>query len=75
MRGKALSTFASAVGLAVVASAADAQQAVSLPNPTGPYQFGTTYFAVVDATRPEVFTEDPNDHRALLVRAWYPRSQ
>ncbi len=30
------------------------------------------YFDFVDATRPETFTEDPNDHRELLIRAWYP---
>ncbi len=51
---------------------ATAQWTVKLPQPTGPYQIGTSYLAVVDETRPEAFTDDPKDHRELLVRCWYP---
>ncbi|MGI8838984.1 MAG: alpha/beta hydrolase family protein [Pyrinomonadaceae bacterium] len=51
---------------------ATAQWTVKLPQPTGPYQIGTTHFALVDETRPEAFTDDPKDHRELLVRSWYP---
>jgi len=51
---------------------ATAQWTVKLPQPTGPYQIGTTYFGLVDETRPEAFTDDPKDHRELLVRSWYP---
>ncbi|MGH9907440.1 MAG: carboxylic ester hydrolase, partial [Pyrinomonadaceae bacterium] len=51
---------------------ATAQWTVKLPQPSGPYQIGTTYFALVDETRPEAFTDDPKDHRELLVRCWYP---
>jgi predicted dienelactone hydrolase len=51
---------------------ATAQWTVKLPQPTGPYQIGTSYFALVDETRPEAFTDDPKDHRELLVRSWYP---
>ncbi len=43
-----------------------------LPVPTGPYQVGTTTYHWVDASRPEIFTEDPDDRRELLVRVWYP---
>ncbi len=64
--------FLFAVGLAVGASTAYAQHVVRLPQPTGQYQIGTTSFALVDGTRPEVFTDDPKDNRELLVRCWYP---
>jgi predicted dienelactone hydrolase len=43
-----------------------------LPAPTGPYQIGTTTYHWVDESRPEIFTEDPDDRRELLVRVWYP---
>jgi predicted dienelactone hydrolase len=43
-----------------------------LPQPTGSYDVGTAYLAFVDKTRPELFTEDPDDHREVTVRAWYP---
>ncbi|MGI8732051.1 MAG: alpha/beta hydrolase family protein [Pyrinomonadaceae bacterium] len=49
-----------------------AQWVVKLPQPTGAYQIGTTYFALADEMRPEAFTDDPKDHRELLVRCWYP---
>ncbi len=61
-----------AVLMLLTASIATAQWVVKLPQPTGPYQIGTTYFALVDETRSEVFTDDPRDHRELLVRCWYP---
>jgi predicted dienelactone hydrolase len=51
---------------------ATTQWTVKLPQPTGPYQSGTTSFALIDETRLEAFTEDPKDHRELLVRVWYP---
>lgn len=49
-----------------------AQESKWLPAPTGPYQVGTTYYHWVDATRDEVFTDDPDDKRELVVRFWYP---
>ncbi len=55
----------------LIATTATAQWTVKLPQPTGPYQIGTTSLALVDETRPEVFTDDPKDHRELLVRCWY----
>jgi len=56
----------------LIATTATSQWTVKLPQPTGPYQIGTTSLALVDETRPEVFTDDPKDHRELLVRCWYP---
>lgn len=71
-RHTALSISGVAVGLVVAASVAHAQHTVRLPQPTGPYAIGTTRFALVDATRPETFTDDPADRRALYIRVWYP---
>lgn len=54
------------------ATTATAQWAVKLPQPTGPYAVGTTRSSLVDATRPETFTDDRSDRRELLIRVWYP---
>jgi hypothetical protein len=43
-----------------------------IPAPTGPYQVGRTTRSWVDDTRDESNTDDPNDHRELVVRIWYP---
>ncbi|HAA18462.1 MAG TPA: hypothetical protein DCP28_06730 [Cytophagales bacterium] len=46
----------------------------SLPEPTGPYHVGVYDFAILDSTRNEEITADPDDLRAFTVRAWYPAS-
>lgn len=43
-----------------------------LPEPTGSYAVGTTTFMLEDSDRDEIITENPDDHRKLMVRAWYP---
>ncbi|MFP6621899.1 MAG: hypothetical protein VCC20_00350 [Myxococcota bacterium] len=43
-----------------------------LPEPTGPHRVGVTRLYVADREREETFTLDPNDHRELMVRVWYP---
>lgn len=48
------------------------QESNWLPIPTGPYQVGTTTYHWVDESRSEIFTENPDDKRELLVRLWYP---
>lgn len=45
---------------------------VHLPQPTGPYSVGTTYIHFVDENRPEMLTDDPDDHREFTARIWYP---
>ncbi len=55
-----------------IAPFAGAQEDDWLPAPTGSYQVGTTYYHWVDETRDEVFTDDPDDKRELVVRFWYP---
>src|SRR6266511_6490533 len=43
-----------------------------LPQPSGPYAIGTLTYHWVDNARPEIFTDDPNDRRELMVQIWYP---
>ncbi len=43
-----------------------------LPPPTGPYSVGTISFELVDSTRNEIYSDNPNEPRALLVQLWYP---
>lgn len=45
---------------------------IKLPEPTGTYPVGTTVFSLTDENRMEIYTDDPADHRSLLIRAWYP---
>lgn len=56
----------------ILAAQVCADEGVRLPGPTGPYAVGTTHLLFVDSTRPELFTDDPDDHREVTVRAWYP---
>ena len=43
-----------------------------LPPPSGPHAVGTQFFEWVDASREELFTDDPSDHRRLTGQVWYP---
>lgn len=45
---------------------------LELPEPTGPFDVGTAWFYFTDSSRPEPFTQDPDDFRRLAVRVWYP---
>jgi len=42
------------------------------PKPIGAYAIGTVTYHWVDASRPEVFTADTNDHREIMAQVWYP---
>ena len=44
----------------------------SFPTPTGPYGIGTLTYHFVDASRPEIFSADPEARRELMVQIWYP---
>ncbi|MGD9394889.1 MAG: hypothetical protein PVJ05_00490 [Candidatus Thorarchaeota archaeon] len=46
--------------------------AFHLPKPSGEFAIGTVTFELTDDTRTETFTTDPEDHRRILIRAWYP---
>ncbi|MCA9926192.1 MAG: hypothetical protein KC421_27665, partial [Anaerolineales bacterium] len=43
-----------------------------LPDTTGPYAVGTTTLALVDETRLEPYSNDPDDKRELVMQIWYP---
>ncbi len=43
----------------------------SLPEPTGSYSVGTE-MVQVETQMDELFTEDPNDKRELMLKVWYP---
>lgn len=43
-----------------------------LPRPTGSYAVGTEVLRWVDPNRPEPATDAPDDHRNVVVQAWYP---
>ncbi|MDY6902701.1 MAG: serine hydrolase, partial [Cyanobacteriota bacterium] len=45
---------------------------LSLPEPTGEYSVGTANYYFQDSEREEIYTEDPDDNRELMVRVWYP---
>jgi len=46
--------------------------AQELPAPTGPYGVGRTLTYATNDDRPEIWTDDPNDHRHLPLCIWYP---
>jgi len=45
---------------------------ITLPEPTGNYDVGTSSFSLMDEERDEIHTDDPNDKRELFVEVWYP---
>src|SRR5215217_5076036 len=66
-----------AVGLGVLGLAISIVLPIMLPvfrfpDPSGPYEVGTSTYHWVDADRPEVFTDDSDDRRELMVQVWYP---
>jgi len=44
----------------------------SLPTPTGPFAVGTSIETWSDESRPETFTDAPQDYRRIAVQYWYP---
>ena len=64
-----LTLAAAAFMLAAAVTGATAGQ---LQPPTGAYAVGITRYAFVDTGRPELFTEDPDDHREVTATVWYP---
>ena len=43
-----------------------------LPAPTGPYQVGTSQWYLMDKSREETHTVQPDDYREISVYGWYP---
>ncbi|WP_246170505.1 alpha/beta hydrolase family protein [Pseudonocardia hierapolitana] len=60
--------------LAIVAGvgAAIAFPIPDFPTPTGEYAVGTTVVEWTDPDRPETWTTDPDDVRAVQAQIWYP---
>lgn len=44
----------------------------TLPEPTGIYGLGTTSFHLIDTSRSEELTPEPDDNREIMVQVWYP---
>ena len=69
MPGRTL-TIVAALGLTLASGTA--RSAPQVARPTGPWSVGTRTFDWVDASRAEPASEDPEDHRAIVVQIWYP---
>jgi hypothetical protein len=54
------------------AAAAETARGFDYPRPTGRFQVGTAYLLLEDPTRPDAFSDAPDDHRWISVRVWYP---
>lgn len=46
-----------------------------LPEPTGAFAIGSITYYLRDAARDEIYTDDPNDKRELMVQVWYPAQE
>jgi len=42
------------------------------PAPTGPYSVGTFSLMLVDESRLELYSDNPEEPRAIMVQVWYP---
>ncbi|WP_432408154.1 hypothetical protein [Wukongibacter sp. M2B1] len=60
------------VAMLITASFMYAFPVFKLPEPTGNYKVGTQTFHFVDPNRNEIFDEDRDDKRELMVQVWYP---
>ncbi len=45
------------------------------PLTTGDFKVGTVTYHFVQHGRPEIFSEDPNDPRQVMVQLWYPADE
>jgi predicted dienelactone hydrolase len=66
-----------ALGLGVLGLAIAVALPIMVPvfgfaHPTGPYEIGTLTYHWVDASRSEVFADDPKERRQLMAQLWYP---
>ncbi|MEP6297839.1 MAG: dienelactone hydrolase family protein [Ilumatobacter sp.] len=69
---RALAVSGSVVLTALAALGLWALPRVTFPQTAGPAQVGTTRFEWTDESRGEPATSNPNDHRTVVVQAWYP---
>ena len=50
------------------------QPCIELPAPTGPFAVGTAEYHLIDKSRKETKSSNPDDSRELMVHVWYPAS-
>src|SRR6516162_7156504 len=48
---------------------------IPFPSPTGGHHVGRTSYHLIDASRPEIFSDDPNDVRELMITVHYPADE
>ena len=60
------------LGLVVSAALPVVLPVFRFPTPSGSYGIGTLTYHWVDADRQEIFSDDPNARRELVVQVWYP---
>ena len=70
--GSGLVAFFGLLTLALAAALPILFPVPNLPAPTGVYQVGTASFQLKDETRDEIYTDDINDKRELMIQVWYP---
>src|SRR5262249_8010544 len=67
-----------ALGLAVSgvgAVGAMLWRGIPFPSPTGRHHVGRTSYHLIDASRPEIFSDDPDDVRELMITVHYPADE
>lgn len=69
------SALVGSVALACAATLPIVLPVFHFPVPTGPYGIGTLTYHWIDSERAEMFTDNPDDRRELMVQVWYPRRQ
>ncbi|MBA3869283.1 MAG: carboxylic ester hydrolase [Anaerolineae bacterium] len=67
-----LSVGLGVLGLAVATALPIILPIFRFPHPGGPYPIGTVTYHWVDTSRHEIFSDDPNARRELIVQIWYP---
>ena len=45
---------------------------IHLPKPTGNFRPGTSIYHLIDKNRKELFSDNSDDFRELLIQIWYP---
>lgn len=73
--GRAATILSSLLGTPLIIAAIALPIALPVPNPpnpTGRFAVGTASYHWIDQSRPEIYTDDPNDVREIMVQFWYP---
>ncbi|MEX0298386.1 MAG: alpha/beta hydrolase family protein [Kordiimonas sp.] len=69
-RWSSVSFFSFSIAMSVFASALFPM--FELPQPSGAYAIGFSELHMIDQTRNEAKTDEPNDFREFMVKVWYP---